>query len=86
VDPLYLGSARGYYFDDMRRALEIYLVRITNLLNNLVDFLNGQFDHALVHPFSTSQLLNEHLLDIRHYLITKDFGFLRERLLYKEST
>jgi hypothetical protein len=50
-----------------------------------MNLLNCKFSHFPIHPGSLLQLLNKHLLDIRHNLVTENLGFLREGLFDKES-
>ena len=57
-----------------------YLSWVSNLLNNLMDFLDSQFDNTFVHPLSLFQLLDEHLLDVWDNLITKILCLFRKCL------
>ena len=63
-----------------------YLGWISNLLNNLMDFLDSQFYDTFVHPSGLLQLLDEHLLDVRDDLITKILPLFRKCLFDKKST
>jgi hypothetical protein len=51
-----------------------------------VDFLDGELNNALVHPFGYLQLFYEHILDVRDDLIAKFLGLGRESLLNEEAT
>jgi hypothetical protein len=53
-----------------------YLGWIANLLNNLVDLLDGQLHNTLIHPSGYFQLLNEHILDVRYDLVAELLSFL----------
>jgi hypothetical protein len=63
----------------------IYLGWIPNLLHNLVDFLDCQFNDAFVHPFSHLQLFDEHVFDVRDDLIAELLCFGRECFLNEEA-
>ena len=63
-----------------------YLCRITNLLHDLVDFLDSQLNDTLIHPCGFLQLFDEHLLNIRYNLITKVLSLFRKSFLDEKST
>jgi len=48
-----------------------YFRWIANFLNDLVNFLDSQFNNAFVHPSRLLQFLDEHFLNVRDNLITK---------------
>lgn len=50
-----------------------------------MNLLNSQFNDAFVHPSSLFQLFDEHFLDVRDNLITKDFRLFRKGLFDEEA-
>jgi hypothetical protein len=63
-----------------------YLVWISDLLHNIMDLRNGQFDDFLLHPFGDLELFDELIFNIGDDLVTKCFCFCGERLLDKKAT
>lgn len=62
-----------------------YLVRVTDLLDDIVNLSDGQLDDLLFHPLGDLQLFDELVFDVRDNSIAKFFGFSREGLLNEEA-
>lgn len=55
----------------LERAKVSYLVGISYLLNDVVDFSNGEIDDAILHPFCDFELFDELVFNVRDNLISK---------------
>jgi hypothetical protein len=62
-----------------------YLVGISNFLHNIVDFVNGQLDHFLLHPLGDLELFDELVFDIRDDLVAECFGVGGKGFLDEET-
>ena len=63
-----------------------YLRRITNLLDNLVNLVDCQFDDGLIHPFGDFQGFDETVLDVVDDLVAEIPRFSRESLFDEKAT
>lgn len=61
------------------------LSRIANLLNDVMNLVNGEVDDFLFHPLRELEFLDELSLDISNNLITELLSFFRECFLNEES-
>jgi len=61
-----------------------HLGGVSDLLNYIVYFVDGEFDHLFFHPFGGLELFNEQRLDVGDDLITQGLGFSGESSLDKK--